>query len=138
MYSNKYTALEAVDILKLDLFGWPRLGVDFAQSNDIMQTCTCGAMSGAVRSRIAGTSTLRSIGLRGLSTSWSQSASQPNFVNEESPARQARREAEASRQRRSGPFPFAQPQLDETIKIPWRELTAGEKVGRTIGNSSKL
>ena len=57
----------------------------------------------------------------------------------EDAARTARRAAEQQGgSSRVGPFPYVEPSTAGNPRLPWRELGGGEKVGRSIVNSSNL
>jgi hypothetical protein len=61
----------------------------------------------------------------------------PDFMLDQEPARHAREAAEqASRRKNVGPFPMGQPSQDYAPRRPWQDLGGGEKLGRTVVNSS--
>lgn len=61
----------------------------------------------------------------------------PDFILDREPARAAREAAEqASRRKNVGPFPMGQPAQDAPPRRPWQDLGTGERLGRSVTNSS--
>ena len=94
--------------------------------------CTCG--------QLLTQTTSRKLLLRTLATSGRYRAAHfdASDVIDDGPAAQARRSAEENARSRVGPFPFVggQPNVAETPRRPWSELGKGQKVGRSIVNTS--
>lgn len=118
---NNITLVQVVDCLAF---------VHIANKMSFLMPCTCrGAKWVQLRSPIY---------VKGLATSKLTHASIANGIIEDSPAQQARKAAQDAATRRNvGPFPFVdQPGLGGELRRPWQQLDRGQKVGRSISNSS--